>query len=68
MTKDVIFEKLNGNGWEPVSFSDLKVGDITRMKDTNGNIVDEESRVSKIRGVDAETSKPFDLMLEPIGR
>jgi hypothetical protein len=67
VTKTVVFEKKNGNGWEPVSFDSLQPGDITRMKDTHGAIIDEECRVSKVRSTDPDTSKRYDLMLEPLG-
>lgn len=67
MAKNIIFEKQNGKGWEPVSFDNLKVGDVARMKDTMGNIVDEGCRVSKVKSTDPDTSKRYDLMLEPLG-
>jgi hypothetical protein len=67
VTKDVVFERAEDNGrWSPVPMSTLQVGDTIRMKDTNGNIVDEGCRVSRKQGVDQETSCQFDLMLEPI--
>ena len=68
MTKDIFFEKQNGENWEPVSYNNLQVGDIARMKDTNGSIIDEGCRVSKKKGTDQDTSKRYDLMLEPLGR
>jgi hypothetical protein len=67
VTKDIFFEKQNGEHWEPVSFDSLQVGDIARMKDEHGGIIDEGCRVSKIKGTDKDTAKRYDLMLEPLG-
>jgi len=67
VTKNVIFEKKNGDGWQPVAFDSLQPGDITRMKDIHGGVIDEECRVSKVRSTDPDTSKRYDLMLEPLG-
>jgi hypothetical protein len=64
---NVVFESQHGDHWEPVQCSALQVGDVVRMRDTQGNIIGEASRVSRIGGTDPDSSQRADFFLDPIG-
>lgn len=71
MTHDVIFEKKVGDNWKPVPSAELHRGDVTRMREVGGPVLESadgciEYRVSALKGVDPDSSHHFDLGLEPI--
>lgn len=70
MTFEVVFEKKFEDGWHQVPSDALQEGDITRMKASSSGVDfkddGEEFRVAKRRGEDPDSSRRFDIALEPI--
>lgn len=63
MTVDVIFEKKMGDSWVPTTSKDLNLGDVTRLKTLNGDILG-EARVSAKQTVDPDSKVNMDLGLD----
>lgn len=60
MTHEVIFEKKVGDQWKPTSFSDLTLGDMARLKCSDGSVL-EEGKILAKNDTDPDSHQKFDL-------
>jgi len=71
VTRNVIFEKKVNDNWCPVHSTELKKGDITRLREPGGEVLKAadgfvEYKVVDQNGVDPDSHHRFDIGLEPI--
>jgi hypothetical protein len=62
VTHDVIFEKEVEGVWRPTMSSDLKPGDKTRLKCSDGTILDEGTVTAK-NSQDPDSKQSFDISI-----
>ena len=71
VANNVVFERKLSEGWQPVQFKDLNVGDIARMRIAGGGVLRGEDgaevyEVVAMRGQDPDTHRHVDMSLFPV--
>lgn len=70
-TIDVVFERQVNDHWEMVRSTELRPGDIARMRALNGDVLRDDAgretfQVAGVNGRDPDSKSRFDLSLEPM--
>lgn len=68
---DVVFEKQVNDHWEMVRSTELRPGDVARMRVLHGDVLRdavgrEVFQVAGVNGRDPDSKSRFDLSLEPM--